>query len=250
MQEDSSTKSWNQVGEAWCELAQTNDFRIHFIMPYTLEQLGDVSGKSILDLGCGEGGYARELARRNANVVAIDCSEFFINYAKAKAQEEGLNIVHHIRNSNDLYNIEGHSFDIVLCSMMLMDCEDLVGTVKEIVRVLKPSGKLFASVLHPCFNGKHIQWQGEDKDKKVVVENYFYPEEWEKPVSRGIDKKVIWRHRTLQDYVKVFVSAGLTIEDLNEPFPTQKQAEQSIRIKWLERIPMFLFWQLRKSDCK
>lgn len=246
MKEDSSTRSWNKVDEKWCELAQTNDFRIHFIMPYTLECLGDVSGKRILDLGCGEGGYSRELAQRGATVVAIDCAEFSIKYAKDKAKACKLNILHYVRNSNDLYGIEDNYFDIVLCSMMLMDCEDLEGTMREVVRVLKPSGKLFASVLHPCFNGKLIQWQGEERDKKVVVENYFEPQQWEKPLSRGIDTTVIWRHRTLQDYVKVFVKSGLTIMALNEPLPTKAQVEQSVRIGWLQKIPMFLFWELKK----
>lgn len=48
--------------------------------------------------------------------------------------------------------VSDNVFDIVLCSMMLMDCEDFEGTVKEIVRVLKPERRLFASVLHPCFD--------------------------------------------------------------------------------------------------
>lgn len=64
------------------------------------------------------------------------------------ARKEQLNIDHYIRNSNDLFGISDNVFDIVLCSMMLMDCEDFEGTVREIARVLKTEGKLFASVLH------------------------------------------------------------------------------------------------------
>lgn len=40
---------------------------------------------------------------------------------------------------------------MVLCAMMLMDVEDLNGTLKEIFRVLKPLGQVFISMLHPCF---------------------------------------------------------------------------------------------------
>ncbi len=48
MKSDSSTISWNQVSQDWCELAQTNDFRMYYIMPYTLNKLGDVKGKKVL----------------------------------------------------------------------------------------------------------------------------------------------------------------------------------------------------------
>ena len=104
-------------------------------MPFTFKQLGDVSAKNILDLGCGEGGYSRELARKGAMVTAVDCAENAINYCASKAEEEGLKITHLVRNSCGLYDIENETFDIVLASMMLMDCEDFEGTIKEIVRV-------------------------------------------------------------------------------------------------------------------
>lgn len=248
MKQDSSTISWNQAGEDWITLARSNDFRLFYIMPYTLEYLGDVRGMDILDLGCGEGGYSRALAGGGARVYSVDCSSFFIGYAEDKAAEEGLDIRHFVRNSNDLYGIPDESFDRVICSMMLMDCEDLYGTLREAKRVLKPGGRLFASVLHPCFNGKEMSWVGEEPEKKVVVGDYFQPEIWEKPLAKGMETQVIWRHRTLQDYVKAFVACGFTILDLNEPLPEASLLEKSPRLCWLQKIPMFLFWELEKKE--
>ena len=47
MKRDGSTESWGNIEmtEEWIRIAQTNPHRIHFIMPFTLQQLGDVSGK-------------------------------------------------------------------------------------------------------------------------------------------------------------------------------------------------------------
>ncbi len=248
MKQDSSTIAWNAMGDEWFELAQTGEARNFFIMPNMLKFLGDVKGKKVLDLGCGEGGYSRELAKRGADIVSIDCSKKAIEYAIKLACDENLQIQHFVRNSNDLYDIADEQFDIVLCSMMLMDCEDFEGTIREVVRVLKPGGRLFASVLHPCFDGNHdtgIGRQGLGIDREVVVKNYFEPREWEAPLYQGTIP-VIRRHRTLEDYVKTFVGAGLTIVDLNEPGATDEQAKISVGIAWLQKIPLYLYWELKK----
>lgn len=59
---------------------------------------------------------------------------------------------------------------------------------------------------------------------------------------------MLWRnrHRTLEEYVKVFIKSGLIIIDLNEPRPTEEQAKISTAIAWLQKIPLFLFWKLKK----
>lgn len=249
MQHDSSTLSWNALGEEWLTLAQTGESRMKFIMPWMLRYMGDVQGLHILDLGCGEGGYARKLAAAGAKVTAVDCSRAAICYAQEQAEREGLSITHHLRNSNDLFDLPDASFDAVLCSMMLMDCEDLSGTLREAVRVLKPDGRLFASMLHPCFDGNHehgIGRQGQGETREVVVKNYFEPCEWEAPLPSGT-RSVIWRHRTLSEYVKAFIGAGLTIVDMDEPRATQEEAEASNALSFLRRIPLFLYWQMRKD---
>lgn len=248
MKKDSSTKSWGneKMSEEWIRNARTNPYRMHFIMPFTFQRLGDVAGKAVLDLGCGEGGYSRELARKGAVVTGIDCAKEAIGYCTEQAKEEDLSITYHVRNSADLRDIADESFDIVLASMMLMDCEDFWGTIKEIARVLKTSGKVFASVCHPCFHTSGgIGRQGSGLNRQAVVSDYYHPTEWEAPLASG-SVPVIWRHRTLQDYVQAFVGCGLTITGLHEPVPTKEQAAQGESIAWMQKVPIFLFWELEK----
>lgn len=251
LQHDSSTRSWNAMGEEWLNLAQTGESRMMFIMPHMLVYMGDVAGLRILDLGCGEGGYARRLAAAGAIVTAADCSEGAIRYASGQARREGLQIEHLLRNSNDLFDIPDASFDAVLCSMMLMDVEDLAGTLREIVRVLAPGGRVLVSMLHPCFDGNHehgIGRQGQGETREVVVKNYFEPREWEAPLPNGTTS-VIWRHRTLSEYVKAFLAAGLTIADMHEPRATEAEAAAFRSLTMIRRIPLFLYWELRKTPC-
>lgn len=251
MQHDSSTRSWNAMGGEWLTLAQRGESRMRFIMPHMLRYMGDVRGLRILDLGCGEGGYSRRLAAAGASVTAVDCSEAALRYAEQQAQREGLTIAHHLRNANDLFGIPDASFDAVLCSMMLMDVEDLAGTLGEVARVLRPGGRFFVSMLHPCFDGNHehgIGRQGEGETREVVVKNYFEPREWDAPLPNG-QTSVIWRHRTMSEYVKAYLAAGLTITDMHEPRATPEEADSSRALTMLRRIPLFLYWELRREPC-
>ena len=246
MKKDSSTECWNNVNiDELVEKSQNNDFRMFYIMPYTLERLGNVNGKKILDLGCGEGGYSRELAHKGAAVTSADCSEASVRYCKEQALKENLDIQHYIINSSCLDMMNENSFDIVLCAMMLMDVEDLNGTMKEIYRVLKPDGKVFISVLHPCFKGKDAVWKADGEKIHVTVSSYNSSKVWTGEI-KGMSAPILYRHRTLSEYVKAFVQNGFRITDMNEPIPTEEQADKSPRIAWLKEIPMYLFIELEK----
>lgn len=135
------------------------------------------------------------------------------------------------RNANELTGIIDNTYDVVLCSMILMDVEDLDGTLKEIYRVIKPNGRVFISILHPCFKPKESKWILEDDKIKVLVSDYFNPTEWVGQI-KGIDTSVVYRHRTLSDYIKAFVRNKFTVVDMNEPVPSEEQMGMSSRIGW------------------
>ena len=75
MRQDSSAIGWKQEDEEWIALAPVQRFQDVFIMPYTLEYLGDVRGMDILDLGCGEGGYSQERPQPGPSIL---CGLFFL----------------------------------------------------------------------------------------------------------------------------------------------------------------------------
>ena len=56
MADDTSTRSWDDIADDWVVHADSNDYRNHYLMPRMLAMLGQISGKAVLDLGCGEGG--------------------------------------------------------------------------------------------------------------------------------------------------------------------------------------------------
>src|SRR5256885_5401252 len=127
MADDTSTRSWNDIADDWVAHADANDYRNHYLMPRMLAMLGRVAGKAMLDLGCGEGGYARELGRRGARVTAVDGSARLIEVARQRARAEGVDVRFVHANANALLDVESGQFDVVIAPMSLMDVEDYRG---------------------------------------------------------------------------------------------------------------------------
>src|SRR5207247_1127317 len=124
--------------------------RIHYLMPRMLAMLGPVEGKRILDLGCGEGGYARELVRRGATLTGVDGSARLIQIARERAHAGEINPQFVHANASALDGIDSASVDLVMAAMSLMDVEDYGGAVGEVCRVLRPGGDLAMNITHPC----------------------------------------------------------------------------------------------------
>ena len=64
--------------------------RLRWTLELTLAELGDLSGKGVLDVGCGSGRYAVAVAERGADVVGIDLSPAMLGLARERARERGV----------------------------------------------------------------------------------------------------------------------------------------------------------------
>lgn len=241
--EDTSTRSWDAVAEDWVTHADTNDYRNHFLIPKTLELLGEVGGRRVLDLGCGEGGYSRILARRGATVTGLDGSPRLVDVARKRAESEKLSIEYLARNANSMAGIESGGFDLVLATMSLMDVEDYEGSVAEIHRALRLGGQLVMSIAHPCFSPPIGGWRRDSEGNLTHfgVDRYFDRGPWEAPIAAKFDKPVVQRHRPLQDFINPLVGSGFALNGFYEPVPTDEQVAKSPRFPRLRRIPFFLF---------
>ena len=240
--EDSSTRSWEQLAEEWAAQAPFNDYRNVFLMPQTFALLGEVAGKKVLDVGCGEGGYTRRLAHKGAEATGIDGSPTMIEFARQRATQEGVTVVYETRNANALDGLADESFDIALAAMSLMDVEDYVGAVAEISRVLRKGGELLMSITHPCFSGRGSRWHKEAGEyKHFAVDNYSVDETWEEFINDKFTRPVLFRHKPLQDFMAPLLAQGFRLTLFHEPTATPEQILQAPRLARLNRVALFLF---------
>ena len=110
--------------------------------------------KRILDIGCGTGRHAIELAKRGYNVTGIDLSESQLNRAIEKAKKENLNIDFLRADARTLDFHDEFDAAIMICegAFSLMETDEMNFKILENARnALKPKGKLILTTLNALF---------------------------------------------------------------------------------------------------
>lgn len=106
-----------------------------------LELAGDVAGKRVLDVGCGDGDLALDLWQRGAQVSGVDASPEMIETARKRALQHSAAIAFEIGLAEEL-PYAAASFDLVLAVTILCFVADAAPVFRELARVLRPSGRL------------------------------------------------------------------------------------------------------------
>ena len=169
-----------------------------------LEIAGDVSGKRVLDAGCGEGHVARLFASHGAEVVAVDISPRLLDLARSLEAQDPHEIEFIEADlAQGLPSYRG-AFDLATANMMLDDCKDLAGVLAAIADALKPNGRLLLSLNNPYA----IVTRGR-------VDDYFASG----PLTQtfGTERaefEVPFHYRTFEEWVTAFRQSGFLLRSL------------------------------------
>lgn len=253
MTSSDAAASWEAIAEVWTERIRANGdlWRPAIIDPAHLALAGDVRGLDVLDIGCGEGRFARMLAQRGAHVTAVDVSATMVRMAEELEAESPLGIRYFVRDAAQLDGLAVGSFDMAVAVMSVMDMEDYRAALREAARILEPGGSLAFSLLHPCYDMLPPMGWGRDEDGTV----YFKVDDT--LTARAIDgpiwidqpeTTVIGFHRSVSDYAHAVRDAGLLIRDLLEPQPTPESIAAHPELEVRRRIPGVLIFDCLKPE--
>jgi SAM-dependent methyltransferase len=120
-----------------------------------------------------------------------------------------------------------------------MDVEDVPAALKEIRRVLRPSGTLVISIVHPFADrGRFV---GPEADAQFVLQrSYFGRERFEDTeVRNGLKMHFAGWSQPLESYMAALETVGLAITSLREPVP-DTAAKGSHMERW-NKVPLFLW---------
>jgi SAM-dependent methyltransferase len=175
--------------------------------------LGDVRGRRVLEIGCGSAPCSRWLRREGADVVALDLSAGMLARAAELNRATGLDVPLLQADAGALPVADG-AVDLA-CSAFggLPFVADVEGALREVTRVLRPGGRFVASVNHP------MRWpfpDSPDPEDLQIVSSYFDRTPYVEMDDAGATVYVE-HHRTVGDWVRAVVGAGLVLTDLVEP---------------------------------
>jgi SAM-dependent methyltransferase len=175
--------------------------------------LGDVAGRRVLEIGCGSAPCARWLRRAGADVVGLDLSAGMLARAAVLNRATGIDVPLLQADAGAL-PLADASVDGA-CSAFggLPFVADAGAVFAEVARVLRPGGRFVASVNHP------LRWpfpDSPDPDDLRVVSSYFDRTPYVETDDAG-RTVYVEHHRTVGDWVRAVLGAGLTLVDLIEP---------------------------------
>jgi ubiquinone/menaquinone biosynthesis C-methylase UbiE len=164
-----------------------------------LDSMNIDSAGSVLDLGCGTGFAAREIAKRSdfkGQVTGIDISSPLIEQARKLAGEEGLDdrVEFQVGDSRSL-ELNDSSFDVVIAHTLISHLPDPDTLVEEMKRLAKPGGYI------GIFDGDYASLTFSHPDPKLG-----------KAMDELIIQSIVTQPRILRQLPLLLANAGLDFE--------------------------------------
>jgi SAM-dependent methyltransferase len=211
-----------------------------------LALLPDVTGRRVLDLGCGAGQLAHHLATTGAaEVIGVDVSERMLALAR---EQWGHPRVAYRREGAETATFPPAYFDLVVSSLVLHYVHDYRGLIERIAGWLVPRGVLVYSVEHPIYTARlpGDGWVVDDagRGRRWALDRYAdegaREETWFVPGVRKV-------HRTLATLLNGLVDAGLVVERVVEPVPDEGWLDRHPQARHERDRPVFLLFRARKA---
>lgn len=212
----------------------------------TIQLLGEIKGKTVLDLGCGEGESLEYLYHKGASsLYGLDISEEQITKVKERFPEfKNQFFVSPMEEKiEDLRN----KFDLAVSIFSIGYTSDLYQTFENVYQYLKPDGFFVISWTHPFY-----YCLGMNEKQQVILNHSYFKEEGEK-VTKGPDKVILAQKNVmLSTFINEAIKAGFYVDRILEEETVQKDDVNGYKSTFwrkekTENCPSTIIFKFRKK---
>ena len=203
---------WNNIADIRYQqiISGMDDSFLNILVPNMLILLSPGKYQNLLDVGCGNGLFTKELIPYSKRIFGIDFSERNIKIAKDNLRKAS-NIDYYISDAEFFDN--GIKYDCITSNMVLMDVMNVELIVSNISKLLGETGEFVFSITHPCYWPIYWNYYKEDwfdYNKELIIENNF------RIGNTTVEQKTIHFHRPLELYFNILQKNSLNIEVMKE----------------------------------
>lgn len=236
-----SSKPWLELSSGY-ERARAKEDSLDRLVEWPAQRrlLGDVTGRSILDLGCGNGGKIAELVNAGASAgVGVDISGNFLG-----AESPGLELIRgDLSDPGSVPGLAGRTFDRILFLQSFGYARDPVHTLRAAKAMLADDGFILLTRTQPL----RYAVERAERNGTSLGEEYFSTAPFSYRHS-GWNGEVTLTKRpyTISDLLNTFSSAGLWIETALEPqLPKDARRRYPHKQTWMNKHLGILIFKLR-----
>ena len=143
-------EKFSQLASRWWD--PESEFKpLHDINPLRLDhidRIAGLSGKTVLDIGCGGGILSEAMAARGANVTGIDLADKPLKVAQLHLLESGREVEYLKISAEELAATRPQQYDVVTCMELLEHVPDPAATVRACGELAKPDGWVFFATIN------------------------------------------------------------------------------------------------------
>jgi SAM-dependent methyltransferase len=227
------SEQWDRLSSAYQRNVRISVEEVHYGPcgpgERALGLLGDISGKKVLELGCGGGQNCVALSRLGGHATGVDFSVAQLRYARELNDRHGtsarfvqldLQQTDLPEQLDHLGGAAGRDWDIVISSFAVEYVASFPGLLASVHALLRPGGRLVLCDLHPFASSADIV--GATVPGVIGSLDYFDRQlvhyTWPVRTVDGFRAIPMYRfHRTISAYMDALLTTGFELRALHEP---------------------------------
>ncbi len=243
-----SSRSWDPVA-AWYTGwvgANGSDHHRQLAIPTLLDLLQPRRDERVLDLGCGPGVLATDIARVGAHYTGMDASPRLLAFARRHHDRHGKFILGDVTRLRARGSVPGDSFDAVTFLLSIQDIEPLESALDSAAYALRRGGRVVVLMTHPCFRIPRQSGWGWDAGRRLRFRRVDrYLTRLDVPMKGHENGPGATRsyHRPLEAYINGLAAHGLFVDRILEvpatPLAANATSTRAERLA-VREIPLFL----------